>query len=78
MLDEIPPEVLDEWIAYRRIEPDPDERLRVIVTTGLTALCNAWGMKLTPEDLDPMLREAEAQEVTPEQAEVMMRAAYGG
>ena len=75
MLDALSPQQFDEWIAFRRIEPDPADRLRVILTTGLLALCQSWGVEFTPKDLDPMLEEQE-QEVTPEQAAAMMRLAY--
>ena len=75
MLDALSPQQFDEWIAFRRIEPDPADRLRVILTTGLLALCQSWGVEITPKDLDPMLEEQE-QEVTPEQAAAMMRLAY--
>lgn len=64
-------------MAYRRLEPDPIDRLRMIITTGLGALCNAWGVPMTPEDLDPVLKD-EVQEVTPDQAEAIMRTRYGG
>jgi len=75
MLDALSPQQFDEWIAFRQIEPDPADRLRVILTTGLLALCQSWGVEITPKDLDPMLEEQE-QEVTPEQAAAMMRLAY--
>ena len=75
MLDALSPQQFDEWVAFRRIEPDPADRLRVILTTGLLALCQSWGVEITPKDLDPMLEEQE-QEVTPEQAAAMMRLAY--
>ena len=78
MLDEITPEQFDEWMAFRKLEPDPEERVRTILVNGLGALCHAWGVKLSREDLDPALKEQTAvQEVTPEQALAMARASYG-
>lgn len=73
------PQEFDEWIAFRRIEPDPDERLRVIVTRGLHGLCRAWGMELEPEDLDPALKDEPkpSEEMTPDQAAAAMRMTYG-
>lgn len=80
MLDRMTPRQFDEWIAFRRIEPDPDERLRVIVTTGFLALCHAWGVDLEPEDFDPALKdqpETSDEMMSPDQAAAAARMAYG-
>jgi len=76
MLDELTPRQFDEWIAYQQVEPDKMDRLRLILTTGFLALCRSWGVDLTPEMLDPALESAQGQEVSPAQAEAMVRAAY--
>lgn len=52
---------MDEWLAYRRIEADPDERLRRILITGLMAIAAGVGVKLSPEDLDPMLGQRDEE-----------------
>lgn len=57
MLDELSPEQFDEWIAYRSIEPDPWERLIVIVKNGFSALCNAQGAKLEPDVFDTLKQQ---------------------
>jgi hypothetical protein len=75
MLDGMTPEQFDEWIAFRRIEPDPEERLREIVKLGFSALCAAWGSKLELEMLDPWAKEPEA--MGPGQAASVMRQAFG-
>lgn len=79
MLDRMTPQQFDEWVAYRNIEADPEDRLRRIVTTGFLALCKAWGMDLEPEDLDVALKEAksEPEEMTPNQAVAALRMNYG-
>lgn len=79
MLDRMTPQQFDEWVAFRRIEPDPDDRLRVIVTTGLLALCKAWGTDLEPKDLDPVLKDKpeDTPMMTPDQAAQAARMAYG-
>ena len=77
MLDTVSPRQFDEWVAFDQLEPPPIDRLRVIVRTGLLQLCRAWGSELTPEDLDPWLKEEAAQEVKPDQAYNMLKAAYG-
>jgi hypothetical protein len=61
LLDSIRPEQMDEWLAYRRIEADPDERLRRILITGLMAIAAGVGVKLSPEDLDPMLGQRDEE-----------------
>lgn len=68
MLDGIAPEVMDEWIAYRQIEPDPDQWLREILKRGLAAICNCLGAKIKPSDLDPVEDTKEPELVTPRQA----------
>jgi len=78
MLDRVSPKQFDEWVAFDQLEPPPIDRLIAIVRTGLVALCQAWGVKLTPEDLDPWLKEEAAQEVKPTQAYNMLKIAYGG
>lgn len=53
MLDAIEPRQFDEWIAYDRIEPDPDKRLREILKRGFAALVTGWGGKTEPDNFDP-------------------------
>ena len=78
MLDTVSPKQFDEWVAFDQLEPPPIDRLIAIVRTGLVALCQAWGVALTPNDLDPWLKEIESQEVKPDQAYNMLKIAYGG
>lgn len=81
MLDGVTPKQFDEVVAFDRLEPDPDDRLREILLRGLLALCSAAGMECTRKQLDPYdeteSAEDEPQDVTPEQAEAMFRTAYG-
>jgi len=78
MLDTVTPKQFDEWIAYKSLEPDKLDRLRVILLRGFECLCNAWGAKIGAKDLDPFYEEQEAEEVTPAEAAKRMKAAYGG
>ena len=78
-LDTIEPRQFDEWLAFRRLEPDPDERLREILKMGLASLLHAWGVKIEPHMLDPVSQKPEAsvQHVSSEHALGMLRSAYG-
>lgn len=53
MLADVDPRDFDEWVAFRRIEPDPDERLREILKLGISAICGALGHEVSPETVDP-------------------------
>lgn len=77
MLQEVSPEQFDEWLAFDRIEPDPLERIRVILKFGLSAI--AQHIPVKPEDLDPVnIEKTEAPNThTPEQALAAIRFAYG-
>jgi len=81
MLDGLLPGEFDEWLAYREIEPDPQERLFAILRLGFSAVCNAWGAKVKPEHIDPYLEKqtgtAAVQEVSPNQGAAMMSMAVG-
>ncbi len=72
MLDSLTPGELDEWIAYREIEPDPMERIVRLLAVGFAALCNVWGAKVKPVDFLPDT-ETEAEECTPSQASAAFR-----
>lgn len=77
LLDTVTPQEFDEWIAYTQLEPDKIDRLRTIITTGFLALCNSWGYKLKPSDIDPILKDEEqAEEVTPAEAIRRMKEVY--
>jgi hypothetical protein len=76
-LDGLSPREFDEWVAFRRIEPDPDDRLREIVKLGFAALCRAWGMEISPHDLDPWAEDEAAELVSPNQAAATFRQHYG-
>lgn len=58
MLAELPAGTLDQWLAYRELEPEPIERLTQVVKLAGTAICRAMGMQIEPEDLDPKPKEA--------------------
>jgi len=53
MLSGVDAREFDEWIAYRRIEPDPDERLREILKLGFAAICRLLGNDVSPDRFDP-------------------------
>ncbi len=75
MLDTMTQEQFNERVAYKQLEPDKLDRLRVIVTRGFQCLCNSWGSKIAEKDLDPDFVE-EPQEVTPDQLAALMKARY--
>jgi len=88
MLDAMEPGEFDEWLAYRKIEPDPLDRLFIILQLGFCILANAWGAKIEPHDIDPFLKQAsgasskpgesvQGQEVSPNQAAAMVKLAVG-
>lgn len=52
MLASIEPGVMDEWIAFRRLEHDPMDRVCHILKFGFAALCAAKGLELAPDSFD--------------------------
>jgi len=60
MLDEIEPWQFDEWVVFRRIEPDPDEWLREIVRRGFQLVLATQGKGVEAVDLDPWYEEPSA------------------
>lgn len=77
-LDTIEPAQFDEWLAFRQIEPDPDDRLREVLKMGFAMLARSWGNeKIEPDDLDPWGRDEKAQSVSPNRAAAIVGAAYG-
>lgn len=60
MLDEIEPRQFDELVAFREIEPDPDERLREIVRRGFQYVLAAQGREVEDKELDPWYEEPSA------------------
>lgn len=83
MLDGLLPGEFDEWLAYREIEPDPLDRLFMILRLGFSAVCHTWGAKVEPQDIDPYLEQQDGQkrgevnEVSPEQGAAMVSMALG-
>jgi hypothetical protein len=51
MLDGMSPEEFNEWVAYRRLEPDPLIRILCVLKAGLAAIANH--ASFDPEDSDP-------------------------
>ncbi len=67
-LDGLSPEAVDEWVAFRRLERDPDEWLREIVKRGFAAVVAASGGKIDPDDIDPAKEEKATPVVSPREA----------
>lgn len=61
ILKEIEPRQFDELVAFREIEPDPDERLREIVRRGFQYVLATQGSEVTSEQLDPWYEEPEVE-----------------
>ena len=76
MLASVTPEQFDEWVAMDSIERDPLERIREVLKIGFCTLAAANGMKTTPDQLDPVKPERDADEVTPAQAAAAVKAAH--
>lgn len=51
MLEEIPPELMDEWLAYHAIEPIDGSHTRETVTLVGTGICRGLGMDVEPHHL---------------------------
>ena len=77
MLDEVSPEQFDEWVAFDRIESDPTLRLIEVVKRSTATLAMAQGMKINPEDLDPVKPERAAAAMSADQAVDVLKAQYG-
>lgn len=74
MLDQIEPRQFDEWVAWRRLNPDPVERIATILKLGLAASANAWGAAIEPDQLDPLNPTPdEAPDMSPEQMAAAVR-----
>ena len=74
MLAELPPGVLNEWMAFDRIEYDTEtalERIATILQLGFRAVMQAAGCKDVPHDIfepDPARRVGDCEEMmTPKQ-----------
>lgn len=76
--ESIPPEVFDWWEAYERVEGEPSARIAEILKLGFATLANAWGAKISPEDLEPTKAHEGQAARGPGDVERMLRAAYGG
>jgi hypothetical protein len=77
MLADVSPREFDELIAFRRIEPDPDERQRQILKLGFAAVCSALGRDISPEVFDPWDESQSAAAVGPAQAAAAVRSRFG-
>lgn len=80
LLDQVDPQDFDEWVAWSRVESDPVKRLIEVMKLGFSALCAAQGLDLKPDHFDPEAQKdaADGQEMSPEQAAAMARAAVPG
>ncbi len=81
MLDTVTPRQFDEWVAYKRLEPDKLDRLRELVLRGLTFLCNVWSDgKVELKDLDPDYEDpqAEPEFVSPQETVRRMQGSVWG
>lgn len=59
MLGEIEPGQFDELVAFREIEPDPDDRLLGVVRRGFQYVLATLGCEIEQKDLDPWYEEPE-------------------
>lgn len=78
MLDEIEPAQFDEWVAWRELEHDADERLREVVKRGFAAVVS-WmlGKEIKPDEFDRWAEPEKPQALTPDQAVAAIRQCYG-
>ena len=60
ILGEIEPRQFDELVAFREIEPDPDDRLLGVCRRGFQAVLNTMGCEVEQKDLDPWYEEPSA------------------
>lgn len=61
MLKKIEPRQFDELVAFREIEPDPDDRLLGLVRRGFQAVLNTMGCDVEQKMLDPWYEEPEVE-----------------
>jgi hypothetical protein len=52
MLAEIESRDFDEWMAFRRIEPDPLDRIAEILKIGFATLCAVNGAEIEPDKFE--------------------------
>jgi hypothetical protein len=78
MLDRIESRTFDEWLAYRKLEPEPLRAIQVTLRLGFSALCRAWGMDVSPDAFDAsQATKHDEQEVSPEQGAAIVSQALG-
>jgi hypothetical protein len=78
MRDAMTPGEMDRWRAFRQLQPDPLERIAVILKLGFTAICNSWGAKLHPDDFEPAAeKKAKDDVMTPNQAAALATSMLG-
>lgn len=57
MLDSISPQQFEQWVTYRRENPDPWDVLIETLKLGFAVLCQVQGGKVTPDDFDVVKRD---------------------
>ncbi len=79
MLAGLTPGQFAEWIAYRRLEPDPVELIVEVMKLGFAAIVQTWGGKVEPSYFDPRSDRSKEETVnqTPEQTAAMFRSWMG-
>jgi hypothetical protein len=82
MRDTLAPEDIDGWIAWSQENPEMANFCQILLATlrlGFSAVCHAWGAKISPEMFDPIRStKDDAFEVTPERGAQMIPALLGG
>jgi len=77
-LDELTPEQLAEWRAFRQIEPNPIERLREVLKRFAASQCVGPDRQpVEPAEFDPWDDSDETAEVSPDAAVAGLKAATG-
>jgi hypothetical protein len=78
-LDELTPEQLAEWRAFRQIEPHPLERLREVLKRFASSQCvGSDRQAVDPAAFDPWDDSDEAAEVSPDAVVAGIKATVGG
>lgn len=78
LLETVTPGQFDEWLAYRKIEPDWIEILLETLRLGFASICCASGLKCEPADFDVHRKKSDSRsEANPVQIELAISQVLG-
>ena len=71
MLEEMPNQLFEEWVAYDSVEPWGSESVKRVIANGAALIANVLGAKIEPEQI--LGYEHNTESVSPNQAAQMFK-----